>query len=88
MSVYCYDIERNDGEDPENVNVNPRKVVSCFGGSILFIFVEMLPAEVWAAIRVFRKYDLIGGIGEVAVLKVICVTVRNLAAESFRLQSC
>ena len=88
MSVYCYDIERNDGEDTGDFDVNPRKVVSCFGGSILFIFVKLLPAEVWAAIRVFRKYDLIGGIGEVAVLKVLFVTVRNLAAESFRLQSC
>jgi len=49
--------------------------------------VHSLPAEVWSVVAVFREDDVIGGIGEVGVAKVVFITHGDLTAKSFRLQS-
>ena len=49
--------------------------------------VHSLPAEVWSVVAVFREDDVVGGIGEVGVAKVVFVTPGDLTAKSFRCQT-
>ncbi len=69
------------------------KVTSCLMCITSTLFVNIvytlhsLPAEVWSVVAVFREDDIVGGIGEVGVAKVVFVTAGDLTAKSFWLQS-
>jgi hypothetical protein len=64
----------------------------CILTSTLFVNIvytlHSLPAEVRSVVAVFREDDIVGGIGEVRVAKVVFITPGDLTAKSFRLQPC
>ncbi len=73
--------------------IHHSQVTSCLMCITSTLFVNIvytlhsLPAEVWSVVAVFREDDVVGGIGEVGVAKVVFVTPGDLTAKAFRLQS-